>query len=98
MVFEGLFFMEDKMEMRHYILLPDSAAAMKLYALMDKKGVACTPAPTPRAADHCCGISILYEDAALQPLIRQLAGEAGITVDAFWECRNTDNPHRMKFC
>lgn len=48
--------------------------------------------------DRMHGISILYKDAAAQPLIRRTAEEAGIPVDAFWECRNTDDPQRMKFC
>lgn len=84
--------------MRYYILLPNSAAAMQLYALMNEHGFACTPVPTPRTADHCCGISILYEDAALQPTIQKLADEAGIAIDAFYEATNTDDPNRMKFC
>jgi len=86
------------MEIKYYVLLPDSAAAMKLYAVMNEQGLACTPAPTPRNADHCCGISILYEDAALRPSIQQLAEKEGIPIDQFWECRNTDDPGRMKFC
>ena len=84
--------------MRHYILLPNSAAAMQLYSLMNEHGFACTPAPTPRTADHCCGISILYGDAVLQPAIQKLADEACITIDAFYESVNTDDPNRMKFC
>lgn len=86
------------MDIKYYVFLPNSAAAMQLYTLLGEKGIDCTPVPTPRAADHCCGISILYEDAAAQPLIRQTAEEAGIPIDAFWECRNTDDPQRMKFC
>lgn len=86
------------MEIKYYVLLPDSEAAMKLYAVMNEQGLACTPAPTPRNADHCCGISILYEDAALRPSIQQLAEKEGIPIDRFWECRNTDDPGRMKFC
>jgi len=86
------------MDIKHYILLPDSAAAMKLYALMNEQGLNCTPAPTPRNADHCCGISLLYEDASWQPRIQQLADKKGIPIDAFWECRNTDDPDRMRFC
>ena len=84
--------------MRHYILLPNSAAAMQLYDLMNEHGFACTPVPTPRTADHCCGISILYEDAALQPTIKLLAEKAGVPIDAFYESVNTDDPDRMKFC
>ena len=83
---------------RHYILLPNSAAAMQLYALMNDHGFACTPAPTPRTADHCCGISILYEDSTLQPAIKLLAEKAGVPIDPFYESVNTDNPDRMKFC
>ena len=80
------------------MLLPNSAAAMQWYALMNEHGCACTPVPTPRTADHCCGISILYEDAALQPAIQKLADEADIAIDAFYEAANTDDPTRMKFC
>ena len=86
------------MEIRHYVLLPHSAAAMQLYSLMNAKGFACTPVPTPRTADHCCGISILYENTALQPAIQKLAEDANIPIDAFYEVANTDDPSRMKFC
>lgn len=86
------------MEARYYILLPNSAAAMQLYALLNEHGIPCTPAPTPRNADHCCGISLLYEDSELTSRIQQLANATGIPIDAFWECPNTDDPHRMKFC
>ena len=65
---------------------------------MNEHGFACTPVPTSRTADHCCGISILYEDAALQPTIKLLAEKAGVPIDAFYESVNTDDPDRMKFC
>jgi len=61
-------------------------------------GFACTPVPTPRTAEHYCGISILYENSTLQPAIQKLADEARIPIDAFYEVANTDAPCRMKFC
>lgn len=45
----------------YYVFLPDSKTALELYGLI-KKDVKCTMAPTPREADACCGVSILYYD------------------------------------
>ncbi|KXB67131.1 DUF3343 domain-containing protein [Parvimonas sp. KA00067] len=38
---------------------------------MKENGIKCTLAPTPKTADHCCSISILYYDNSYNDLIKK---------------------------
>lgn len=83
--------------MKHYALMPDAASAMTLQGILREKDIPSTMAPTPREADHCCGVCILYEQGKDKEKIARLAIEAGITVDQFWDTENRDDPHRHRF-
>lgn len=84
--------------MKHYVLLADTKTVMKLYDLVKKAGVKATLAPTPREASHCCGVAILYENKEDRSIIEKVIEENEITIDAFWDSENKDNPNRFKFC
>lgn len=85
-------------DLKHYVLMPNSAEAMKLYQKMQERGIQSTLAPTPREADHCCGVCILYEDADRKEEIRKIAELNGFKIDCLWDMENKDNPNRNKFC
>ena len=82
----------------YYIFLPDSKTALELYGLIKQKGIKCTMAPTPREADACCGVSILYYKAEDKRIIEETSKKTGLSIQRFWECENDDNPERNKFC
>lgn len=82
---------------RHYVLFPDVKNAQSLYALMKAAGVRCTFAPTPREADRCCGLAVLYQDADERGRIERMAAENGVQVLRFFDGAAGD-PARMKFC
>ena len=82
---------------RHYVLFPDVKNAQALYELMKATGVRCTFAPTPREADRCCGLAVLYQDAGERGRIERMAAENGVQVLRFFDGA-TGNPDRMKFC
>ena len=82
---------------RHYVLFPDVKNAQSLYELMKSDGVRCTFAPTPREADRCCGLAVLYQDADERGRIERMAAENGVQVLRFFDGAAGD-PDRMKFC
>lgn len=85
-------------KIRYYIFLANSSIAMELYQLMNNVGIESTLAPTPREADHCCGVSIVYKDNNKKDDIKKLAQENNIIIDDFWEIEIKDDPSRFKFC
>ena len=82
----------------YYLLFEDSKTACALYSEIKKKGVKCTPAPTPRKADFCCGVSILYYDSDDRKTIEEISKQTGLAIRCFWECENENNPERNVFC
>ncbi len=82
---------------RHYVLFPDVKNAQSLYALMKAAGVRCTFAPTPREADRCCGLAVLYQDAGDRERIERMAAENEVRILRFFDGAAGD-PQRMKFC
>ncbi len=82
---------------RHYVLFPDVTNAQKLYGLMKAAELRCTLAPTPREADRCCGVAVLYENGGDRERIEQMAAESGVKVLRFFDGAAGD-PGRMKFC
>ena len=82
----------------YYIFLPDSKTALELYGLIKQKGIKCTMAPTPREADACCGVSILYYDFSDAEKIKEIIEKGDIKITKFWESEKTFNPARNKFC
>ena len=55
-------------------------------------------APTPREADACCGVSILYYDFSDTDKIKEIIEKEGIKINKFWESEKSFNPERNKFC
>ena len=55
-------------------------------------------APTPRKADACCGVSILYYQSEDRKKIEELSEKTSIQINRFWECENEDDPTRHRFC
>ena len=82
--------------MRHYVLFPDVTNAKKLYELLRAAGVKCTFAPTPREADKCCGVCVLYYDENDRELITQYISENEIKILKFYDGEAGDST-RMKF-
>lgn len=83
--------------MRHYLFMPNAASTMKLQGLLRSQGIESTIAPTPREADHCCGVCILYVNEADRPRIAEIAEEADISVDAFCDMEDDFRPDRHRF-
>ena len=86
------------MDVKHYVLLANSVDAMNLYKEMEKAGIKSTLAPTPREADHCCGVCILYYDENDREKIEETSKSSSINIDNFYDCENRDDPNRYKFC
>ena len=82
---------------RHYVLFPDVTNAQKLYDILKAGGIKCTFSPTPREADKCCGVCILYYDSDDRDAIIKFITENGIRILKFYEGESGD-PNRMKFC
>ena len=82
--------------MRHYVLFPDVTNAKKLYELLKGSGIKCTFAPTPREADKCCGVCVLYYEENDRELITQYISENEIAILKFYDGEAGD-PMRMKF-
>ena len=55
----------------YYVLFEDSKTACSLYSKIKKQGIKCIPSPTPRQADACCGVSILYYKAEDKKIIEE---------------------------
>lgn len=81
---------------RHYILFPDVGNARTLYDRMKAEGLRCTFAPTPREADRCCGLAVLYEDAEDRAEIERMIEEGSVQILRFFEAGPVD-PARLKF-
>ena len=81
----------------HYILFPDVTNAQRLYDLMKAEGIKCTFAPTPREADKCCGVSVLYYDDSFNGRIMALIHDNGVSILKFFEGKS-GSPDRLKFC
>ena len=77
---------------------PDTSAVMASYEVLRGVGIACTIAPTPREADHCCGVCIIYENHTDKGKIHELAEAHNISIDAFWSQSDRNDPQRYKFC
>ena len=82
----------------YYLLFDDSKTAIALYGELKKVNIRCTMAPTPRSADICCGVSILYYESEDQKKIEDVSKKMGLHIKRFWECENTDDPTRNRFC
>ena len=54
--------------------------------------------PTPREADHCCGIAILYENEEDREKIQKIAEESDIKIDTFFDTESKIDPNRGRFC
>lgn len=55
-------------------------------------------APTPRMADACCGVAILYYNANDKMIIEETAKTTNTHIKKFLDCENDNNPNRNKFC
>lgn len=86
------------MAKKYYLLMPDSSKAMQIYKEIKSVGVKCTLAPTPREADSCCGVCILYYNEEDKSKIEETITKTKIEINKFWECENQDNPNRNRFC
>jgi len=82
----------------YYLLFDDSKTAIAFYAELKKVGIKCTMAPTPRKADACCGVSILYYKGEDRKKIEEVSTKVGLYVNRFWECENDNDPTRHRFC
>ena len=81
----------------HYILFPDVTNAKKLYDILKAGGIKCTFAPTPREADKCCGVCVLFYNEEDREAIQTTINKNEITILKFFEGK-AGNPERMKFC
>lgn len=84
--------------MDYYIFFKDTQNGQELYKLMKENGIKCTLAPTPKTADYCCGISILYYDNSYNDLIKKMIEEHHLEILKFFEKERDINPNRMRFC
>ena len=82
----------------YYLLFDDSKTAIALYTELKKEGIRCTMAPTPRKADACCGVSILYYEGKESKRIEEVSERVELRPNRFWECENEDDPTRNRFC
>ena len=83
---------------QYYILFKNHDNGMRLYNSLKSKNIKCTIAPTPKTEDHCCGISILFDNFEDKALIEKLILENGIEILKFYEKEKDINPNRMRFC
>lgn len=79
-----------------YLLMPDAASTTKLQQHLLSEGIEATLAPTPREADHCCGVCILYKNPEDKEKIQQILEREQIPSDGFWEGEDRRDPTRYK--
>lgn len=84
------------MSARHYVLFPDVTNAQKLYDILKAGGIRCTFAPTPREADKCCGVCVLYYNEDDKEAVTNFISNNNIKVLKFFDGEAGD-PARMKF-
>ena len=85
------------MNTKHYVLFPDVTNAQRLYDILKGKGIKCTFAPTPREADKCCGVCVMFHDENDRDAITKIISENEIRILKFFDGQ-AGNPERMKFC
>ncbi len=83
--------------MRHYVLFPDVKNAQKLYDILKAEGVKCTFSPTPREADKCCGVCVMFHDESDRKKITDIISENEVNILKFFDGEE-GKPERMKFC
>lgn len=81
---------------KRYVFFKNSIDAYNLSQKLDK--IKKTLAPTPREADHCCGVCLIFENEEDKEYIEKTAKELGIVLEGFWEHEDNIDPNRMKFC
>lgn len=83
--------------MNHYVLFPDVTNAKKLYDILKAENIKCTFAPTPREADKCCGVCVMFYDEDARESITKIIAENAVKILKFFDGA-PGNPERMKFC
>ncbi len=83
---------------KYYILVKNAKDAMALHKKLRENNIVSTLAPTPREADHCCGVCIIYENPSNIEKIKNISIEEKIEIDGFWDMENKDDPNRYRFC
>lgn len=87
--------MEDQ---EYYILFSSAQDAMALYTKIKGAGIEATLSPTPRNADHCCGVSVYYFKGEDREKIEVIIKENNLKIDKFFQRPKDINPNRNKFC
>ena len=78
-----------------YLLCPNAEAALRLQTRLREAEIDATLAPTPREADHCCGLSIFLGEGEQKSQVEEVLAE-GFCHDGFFETEGP-NPFRMRF-
>ena len=78
-----------------YLLCPHAQAALVLQTRLRQEGIEATLAPTPREADHCCGLCIFLGPNKESDRVQQIL-EEGYAYDGFFEAAAPDSS-RLRF-
>lgn len=89
--------MENKNIEKFYVLVENSELAMKLYTLIKEIGIKSTIVPTPREADHCCGLAVYLYNGNDTDKVEKIALENEIVIDNIYISTKEFDTKRNKF-
>lgn len=83
--------------MKYFILVENAQIATDLLTVLREEKIKATLAPTPREADHACGVSVyVYRQSDVEK-IKPLAEKNNILIDQIYESDVDFNTSRNKF-
>ncbi|MDO4594955.1 MAG: DUF3343 domain-containing protein [Tissierellia bacterium] len=83
--------------MKYFVLVENAMIANELSELLRKEGIKLQLAPTPREADHCCGVAIYLENGEDSEKVKIIAKENNIKIDQIFISKKEFDTDRNKF-
>ncbi len=83
--------------MKYFILVENAQIATELLGVLRKEKIKATLAPTPREADHTCGVSVYVYNKEDVDKIKPLAEKNKLAIDQIYESKVDFNTSRNKF-
>lgn len=83
--------------MKYFILVENAKIATDLLQVLRDEKIKATLAPTPREADHACGVSVYVYNKEDIEKIKPLAEKRNIKIDQIFESKVDFNTGRNKF-
>ncbi|MDD7305155.1 MAG: DUF3343 domain-containing protein [Peptoniphilaceae bacterium] len=83
--------------MKYFVLVENAKLATELLEVLRKNKIKATLAPTPRQANHACGVCVYLYNKDDVSKIRPISKENGISIDDIFESKLDFEENRKKF-